>query len=63
MMCWVVTSRVGWEQQDRKGIDSLYNFRKSQREKEFNYADMQEKRRKNLIDKILSDSQWVWADK
>ena len=47
MACLVVACRVWVENntEDRKGIDSLDNFRRQQRslgvEKEFNYADMQ----------------------
>ena len=64
MACLVVGCRVWVENntEDRKGIDSLENFRRQQRslgvEKEFNYADMQQKRRENPeIDRILSDNQ------
>ena len=64
MACLVVACRVWVENntEDRKGIDSLDNFRRQQRylgvEKEFNYADMQQKRRENPeLDRMLSDNQ------
>ena len=64
MACLVVGCRVWVENktEDRKAIDSLENFRRQQRnlgvEKEFNYADMQQRRRDNpAIDRILSDNQ------
>ena len=64
MACLVVACRVWVENntEDRKRIDSLDNFRRQQKnlgvEKEFNYADMQQKRRENPeLDRLLSDNQ------